>query len=490
MHGPEPGPGEGMGRAVLRGGSVLAAGTLVERLARFARNVVLARIIAPDQFGLMAIVLAAIALFEALTEVGVSQAVIQNRRGHTPEFLNVAWWINVVRGVAIFAIAAPLSPLIADFYGEPALGPVLAVAFSTMVFTGLMSPKVYALQRQFRFGASVAITQGSGLLGTALTLVLGVLWQNVWALVLGTVFEAFVRFVLSFLLCPIRPTFRIDRESWRDLFVFTKGMFGLAFMTFVVAQADVFVLGRLVSAETLGLYAMAVTLAMFPLTLFSKVVQPLVVPILAAFQDTPDALRATYLRLERLIWLFGLPMAATMAVAAAPLLTLVYGPPYAAAAAPFAVIGVYTVVYMASMVSFSVYLAMARPELQRSFTLLRALLLVVSIYPLSLTYGPVGASSAMLGALVLAMVLQVANLRRIIGLRARAYLGTLGGGLVAAALVGALTAALGLLNLPVLTLAGLSVVPLLAVWGLLLFRERHEVRALRRRGGGAAASDR
>lgn len=468
-----------MGRSILRGGSVLAAGTLVERLARFGRNMVLTRIIAPDQFGLMAIVLATIALFEAITEVGVSQAVIQNRRGKLPEFLNVAWWINTVRGLAIFVIAAPLSPLIADFYSEPTLAPILVVAFSSMVFAGMTSPKVYALQRQFRFGESVAITQGAGLLGTGLTLVLGMVWQNVWALVIGTVFEAFVRFVLSFVLCPIRPSLRIDKQSRRELFAFTKGMMGLAFMTFLVSQADIFVLGRVASTQVLGLYSMAVTLAMFPQSLFAKIVQPLVVPILTAFQDSIEQMRAAYLRLERLVWLFGLPMAATMTVAAKPLLTVVYGLPYAAVAVPFGVIAFYSVVYMASMVSFSVYLAMARPELQRSFTLLRALLLVASIYPLSVTFGPVGAASSVLGALVLAMLLQVRNLKRVIGLGFVEYLGTLRAGVLAGLVVGALVWLIGLLGVPVLARAALSALPLLGAWSLLALRERAGFRALR-----------
>lgn len=468
-----------MGRSILRGGSVLAAGTLVERLARFGRNMVLTRIIAPDQFGLMAIVLATIALFEAITEVGVSQAVIQNRRGKLPEFLNVAWWINTVRGLAIFVIAAPLSPLIAAFYSEPTLAPILVVAFSSMVFAGMTSPKVYALQRQFRFGESVAITQGAGLLGTGLTLVLGMVWQNVWALVIGTVFEAFVRFVLSFVLCPIRPSLRIDKQSRRELFAFTKGMMGLAFMTFLVSQADIFVLGRVASTQVLGLYSMAVTLAMFPQSLFAKIVQPLVVPILTAFQDSIEQMRAAYLRLERLVWLFGLPMAATMTVAAKPLLTVVYGLPYAAVAVPFGVIAFYSVVYMASMVSFSVYLAMARPELQRSFTLLRALLLVASIYPLSVTFGPVGAASSVLGALVLAMLLQVRNLKRVIGLGFVEYLGTLRAGVLAGLVVGALVWLIGLLGVPVLARAALSALPLLGAWSLLALRERAGFRALR-----------
>lgn len=474
-----------MGASLVRGGSILAGGTLIERLAGFARNMVLTRIIAPDQFGLMAVVLAAIALFDAMTEVGVSQAVIQNKRGSTPEFLNVAWWINAVRGVVIFGIAAALSPALASFYEEPELASLLIVAFVSMIFSGLTSPKIYALQRQFRFGASVAVTQGAALLGTVFTLVLAFTLQNVWALVLGTVFEAFVRFVLSFILCPIKPSFRIDKQSRKDLFRFTKGMIGLSFLTFLVSKADIFVLGSLVSTETLGLYSMAVTLAMFPLTVFSKVVQPLVVPILATYQDTLDKMLAIYTRMERLIWLFGLPLATTMAVSAGPILTVVYGAPYEAAAGPFAIIAFYTVVYMASMVSFSVYLSTARPELQRGFTLLRATLLVIAIYPLSQAFGPVGAATSMIGALLLAMILQIYNLKRVIGLTFGAYLGTLRGGVLASLVVGVLTWPLGLLEMPDLALAGLSVLPLLGVWGWLIMRERAEIRSLRAKPAAA-----
>jgi hypothetical protein len=85
---------------------MLGGGTLFERLARLARNMVLARLIAPDQFGMMAIVLAVVALFEALLEDGIGQAVIQNERGNTPEFLNVAWWLSGIRSVLLFVLAA------------------------------------------------------------------------------------------------------------------------------------------------------------------------------------------------------------------------------------------------------------------------------------------------------------------------------------------------------------------------------------------------
>ncbi|HQZ84122.1 MAG TPA: oligosaccharide flippase family protein [Actinomycetota bacterium] len=475
----DPSQGSGLRALVLRGGTVLAAGTMVERLARLGRNMLLARVIAPDQFGIMAIVLAVLALFEALTEVGIAQAVIQNKRGGSPEFLNLAWWSSALRGVTIVAVGVPLAPLIADFYEQPSLTPLLRVAMVSMVFIGATSPRIYALQREFRFGATLWTTQGAGLLGTAITLALGFYLQNVWALVLGTVIESFARFAISFILCPIRPSLRFDPEARAELFSFARGMAGLPIMTFVLMQADTFVLAKVASTELLGLYSMAIVLAGFPLTVFSKVAQPMAVPILANFQDDFNGLRSAFLRISRLVWLFGLPMAVYLAAFAKPILEVVYGADYARVSGAFGVYSFYTVVYMASMVSFSVYLAIARPGLQRGFTLARAVLVAASMYPAVLWLGPLGAASSLLASLALSMVLQVAKLKRVIGLPVLAYLHAMAPGLMAASAVAAAALPIAtLLTTPPLVTGFVGATPLLASWAASVYFERRDLHML------------
>jgi len=489
----DPGTTDGLpqeqqrGHAV-RGGTLLAAGAIVERVARLGRNMVLARLIAPDQFGVMAIVLAVIALFEAITEVGVAQAVIQNKSGDTPEFLNVAWWFGLARGLILLAIALPLAPLVASMYDMPELTNLLLVAPLTTVFAGATSPRIYALQRQFRFGATLWTTQGAGLIATAATIVLGFQLQNVWALMLGTVFESFTRFVLSFAICPIRPSIHLDPVARRQLLRFSRGMAGLSLLTFVVMQADTFVLGRVVTAEELGLYTMAISLAAFPLMVFSKVVQPLVVPVFAEVQDRLPELRAQLLQLSRLVWLFGLPLATIMTSCATPILTLVYGRPEFARVAPaFSLYSYFVVVYMASMVSFSVYLAIGRPERQRVVTVVRAGVVLGLMYPLSLWLGSTGAALSLLIALVTAMLIQLFNLRRVIGQPILAYLVAMRGGVIASAVIAVPAfASAAFLNLGtnVDLAAGLALG--CATWGWLALRER---RALQRLGRGDAAAE-
>jgi lipopolysaccharide exporter len=461
---------------------MLGGGTLFERLARLARNMVLARLIAPDQFGMMAIVLAVVALFEALLEVGIGQAVIQNERGNTPEFLNVAWWLSGIRGVLLFVVAAALSPVVARIYDNPDLTPLLLVAFSTMVFSGFTSPRVWALQRQFRFGVNVVVVQGAGLLGTVFTIILGLQLHNVWALVLGTVFESFARCVLSYILCPIRPRLPLDRRALRELLQFTLGMAGLPLLTYLVMNADVVVLGWVASASELGLYSLAVSLAAFPLMVFSKVVQPLAVPLFVSFQHDNEGLCSVFLRVTRLVWLFGLPMATCMAVFSEPLLVLVYGRPEFALVAPaFSIYAVFVVTYMAGMVSFSVYLAIAQPGLQRRFTVVRAVLIVISLYPLSLLLGGTGASLALLVSIVVAMGVQLFNMRRVIGLPILGYLATIRAGVLAAGIVAVPSLAVRLLlDVPgwMKVVAGALIGAM--VWGWAIRREGRELWRMRK----------
>lgn len=477
----EPQQAPGLGSRALGGGRILALGTLIERLARLGRNMVLARIIAPDQFGIMALTLAVIALFEAITEVGVKQAVIQNERGNTPEFLNVAWWFSLLRGLVVAALAVLLAGPLANFYGEPELQPLLLVAPLTVVFAGLTSPRIYALQREFRFGATMWTVQGAGVLGTLFTVALAFYLQNVWALLWGAVFEAFARLVISFILCPIRPSFRWEERARRDLFRFTKGMAGLSVLTLLIMQGDTFVLGRVATAEELGIYTLAIALAAFPLSIYSKVVQPLLVPMLATFQKDMGGMRSTVLQVSRLVWLFGLPMATVMAVAAPDLLRMVYGKPeYVDAAPAFGIYSLFTVTYMASMVTFSVYLAIAQPELQRRFTMVRAVLVLVLLYPLALVLGGTGAALALLLSMVGAMAVQLFNLRRVIGLRVARYLRTLLPGAVASAVVAVPCLAVAMVTgLPdwVRVLAP-AIIGALA-WGYLLRRERQVMHRLR-----------
>ena len=102
-------------RAV-RGGAWLGAGTGIEQGLRFLRNIILTRLLAPEAFGLMAIVLALNTAFESFTDVGIKQAIVQNPRGQTREYLNGAWWFSCIRAVVLYGLAFWSAPFLERFY--------------------------------------------------------------------------------------------------------------------------------------------------------------------------------------------------------------------------------------------------------------------------------------------------------------------------------------------------------------------------------------
>ena len=405
-------------------------GSVFERGLRFVANMILARLLAPEQFGLMALVLASNGLFETLTEVGVRQSIIQNKKGDTAPFLNVAWWFNCARGCVLYAVGLIVAPYVAAFYGEPLLTSLLRVAFLVLLFHGLTNPRLYVLEKQLRFKGYVCIMHGSALVGTLLCLGLACWIPNVWALVAGYVAEAALRCVASLVFCPFGLQRRFDRDCWHELLRFSKGMAGLPILTFVFMQADTFVLGKMCGKELLGLYSMALALAAVPTVIFSRVAGPMILPVLSDMQAQVDKVRHNLLRMTRLLFLFGLPLATCLAVFSDSILTLVYGARYAQAAAAFGLLSFYTLLYTSGTFISSTYMALGRPEVHRQFTVARILVLSVALYPAILWLGPSGAAAVRVLSMLLAGVVQQFNLARLIKLPVRTYLSTVVEGMV------------------------------------------------------------
>jgi len=125
----KPFANQGFSGLIARGGIWLGAGGTTEHGLRLVRTMILTRLMAPDAFGLMAIILAINALFESFTQIGVRESVIQNPKGNNITFLNGAFWLAFVRGIALYTIAVIMVPWVARFYSSSELVPMMRIAF-------------------------------------------------------------------------------------------------------------------------------------------------------------------------------------------------------------------------------------------------------------------------------------------------------------------------------------------------------------------------
>ncbi|MHC4508787.1 MAG: oligosaccharide flippase family protein [Planctomycetota bacterium] len=404
-------------RAVMK----LSVGAAAGYGMKFVRRMILARLLAPSEIGVMAIVVGFSMAFEAFTEVGVKDSVIQNKKGAEASYLNVTWWLQVVRGLFLFLLAILSAPWISAFYDKPELLDLLRVSFLAILFKGLVSPRAYVLEKEYRFGRSVMLNQGSAVLGAIVTIVLAFLIRNVWALVIGFVAEMAILCLISFIFVPIVPRFKIDRQSFVELMKFARGMFGLPVLAFVSYQMPVLVLGKIIPDDQLGFYSYAMMLAYFPIMIYTKMVGPVLLPAFSKKQSDNAALCRGLLLVTRWTGVSGILLATYMACCSSELLYVIYKPEYAAMAIPFAVLCVQIIARTETAILAGVYLAVGRPHLHRRYSIARAVVIVSLIYPASVHFGALGAAGVIVVSNLFILFLQVLGCQRIIGLDFRRY---------------------------------------------------------------------
>jgi lipopolysaccharide exporter len=405
-----------------RGSLILAAGSFLERGMGLVRTMILARILAPGDFGLMAIVMSVLAVLSSVTDIGVQQSIIYHPEGNKKEYLNIAWWIQVARAAGLFIAAFLIAPTICRFYDKPELLNLLRVSFLVVIFSGFTSPCLYLLDKEFRFVKALCLMQGSSLLGTVVAIALAFYMPSVWILVIAQLVQTGVQCLLSHILCPFRPILNIDLRYLKEFLKFGQGMVGLSFLTIIAMQTDVFVLGKLVSSKEVGIYALALSLAQQPMFFFARTIGRVLLPAFAEKQNDKKALCSAVVRIIRSILLFGVPLLVVAAFGAKIILSIVYGARYSVAAVPFALLCFAMLFYVQAVVLSQVYMGIGIPHLHRRYVILLAGLIICLIYPGIKLFGLTGAAGVLLFSHAIAVFMQVVWMKRVIGIRFKDYI--------------------------------------------------------------------
>lgn len=420
---------------VARGSLWLGGGSGMENVLRILRNMILARIMAPQAFGLMAIVIAVNGAFDSFTEIGIKEAIIQNPHGSGRAYLNAAWWVSFIRGLGLYLIGFLAAPWIASFYHQPELQPMLRVAMISIVFSGMMSVRAYGALKKMNYLPWVLITHGGNILGVTTAIVLGLCYKSVWALVVGFTVESLARCVISYIACPFWPRLRLHKDSLRALMHYASGMIGLPILTLLYAKSDIFVVGKICSATELGMYSMAMALAYIPDVICVTVIAPLLMPAFSSIQHDTHRLTSSVLSSLKYLAFIFLPILTLMACGAPLILSAVYGKPYAAVSGTFALLCAAMALKILGWGLVTTFFATGRPELSRRASLVRLVVLIVLIIPLVSRLGLPGAALAGLCSGAAWVVYNVMCLRKMIGLSVTRYLAALSSGVAASAVI-------------------------------------------------------
>ena len=305
------------------------------QVVRLASNLILTRLLFPEAFGLMALVMVFLMGLGQFSDVGVTPAIMQSKRGDDRKFLDTAWTLSVCRGVALWLVACALALPVSALYETPQLAQILPVAALVLAIDGFTPTRTITANRHLLLGRVTLLEIVTQLTGVLAAIGLAWWWGSVWALVFSNLLGAGVHVLLTWWFLPgAADRFRWEQSAARELIHFGKWVFLATVCGFFYTQADKLQIGKYADLDLFGIYNIGFFWAAFPWLLGNMVTQKILIPI---YRETPPKeSRANYLKLRKmrfavsaLLMLF----VGAFAVLGVWLVGLLYDPRYAAAGA-------------------------------------------------------------------------------------------------------------------------------------------------------------
>jgi O-antigen/teichoic acid export membrane protein len=325
------------GRSV-RGGAV----TLSAQAAKFAlqtlSTVLLARLLAPAEFGLVAMVVVVINFIALFKDFGLSFATIQRPEITQPQ-ISTLFWINAFIGVCLTALTALAAPFVASFYGEPRLALLMLALAPTLLLGGLLAQHQALLSRQMRFTCIAVAEVGALVVGIAVGIWLALAGLGFWALAGMALSQTATELLLVWTLCPWRPSWPTRGAGVRSLIAFGGNVTVGAVLNYIGAMADRVVIGRVWGASPLGLYDRSYALVLMPMRQINPPLAAVALPALSRAAGTPERYTRAYISLLRQIALFSAIFVPILIVDAPTVIRIVLGPSWTAASPVFGVLG-------------------------------------------------------------------------------------------------------------------------------------------------------
>lgn len=319
-------------------------------------TVVLARLLAPDDYGVLAMVLAVTAFAGLFRDLGLSAAAVQKRTLSRAEQSNL-FWINIGFGAVLTLGLALAAPLVARFYDRPDVLGVTLVLSTTFIIASLGTQSGAALMRQMQFGRQAAAMISGGVVNLLVAVLLALQELGYWALVWGRLSGQLVTSAALLTLSSFRPAWPDRRVKMRALLRFGANVAAFDLINYFHRNLDNVLIGRFCGTEALGLYNRAYTLLMFPISNVRAPVNAVAFPALSRLQDTPERFRAYYVRATSLIALLSMPLAALLFVAADPIIELALGEHWLGVSPIFSVLAIAAFIQPAAGFAGSLMLA-------------------------------------------------------------------------------------------------------------------------------------
>ncbi|HVP57443.1 MAG TPA: lipopolysaccharide biosynthesis protein [bacterium] len=432
----EQGPPGGLFTRVVRGGFWVFAFSVTQEILALTRLVILARLLSPRDFGLGGIAVLVLSTIETLSQPNFDSALIQKKED-TAAYLDSAWGVGVLRGIAIFAIVCLVAPYGAAFFRTPGATTLIRLIGVSALARGLTSVGVIQFRKDLRFDRQFIWQFAGRLADFVVAVVAALVFRNALALVLAFVAADVAKLVSSYLLHPYRPRFAIDWAKARELFGFGKWLLGLGIIALLLSQGDNALVGRLVGTTLLGFYQLARRVSFVPASEIAYVISAVTFPAYSKIQDQRPKLKEAYLMVLEVTAVAALPLAGMILALAPDITSFFFGTKWLPAVPAMRVLAIWGALSAIAATAEPALMAVGLPRKLTKYQALQLASLAAVIYPATLRWSIAGTAVALGVAAIAPCYLALRKVVALTGSRPRTVAGVIALPAAAAAVAGA-----------------------------------------------------
>jgi O-antigen/teichoic acid export membrane protein len=353
---------------------------------------ILARLLTPAEFGVVAFALVAVNWLGVLKDLGLGGAVIQ-RRDDTEEAAQTAYVLNLGVSALLTLGTALAAPAVASFFREPLVVPILRVLSFTFLIQALGAIHMVLLRRNLDFRRKLVPDVGQALIKGIASIAFAFAGFGVWALVWGQLVGALASSILAWVVIPWKPRFQLHRRLVRPLMRFGVPLLVTDIEAAIWSNLDYVVVGRMLGDTALGVYTLAYRLPEMLVLSVWRVLGAAIFPFFSTIQEFPDLLRKGFLATIRYSQIVVVPLCVGIFITAEPAVKVLFGEQWIGAIPVLRLLAVFALVGSIGVNIGDVYKAIGRPDILAKLALLELVLLTPALI-LGARHGLIGVGAA------------------------------------------------------------------------------------------------
>ena len=368
--------------------------SILIKILGFGTQIILARLLVPADFGLLAIGLLAINSMGLFRDLGFGATLIYKKDDSKYTASNTAFILLPLVASALFLIAYFAASYIAIFFDNVAIKPIVQVLALTFVISSFGTVPSMLLEKELEFKKKV-LPETMPIIGYAcVTIWFAINGYGVWSLIYGQIASSILTAGLIWMVSDWRPTFKFDRKIARELFGYGKHIMGASIVIFLITNIDNAIVGKVLGIEALGFYAFAYTISNLPATQITGLVGRVMFPVYSKLQDDRNALKNAYLKTLKYVSMLSIPAAFGIFMIAPDFVSVVLGDKWNPAVPAVQVLCFFGLSRSIAATTGSIFKAIGKAEILFKTGLLQLFLMILLMLPLTSRFGIVGMSLA------------------------------------------------------------------------------------------------